>query len=146
MASTRFGFLTQVEQGSLVFNYLAGGSGNYYFVPAGMEDSLFGNGVVLQVDISWNKAGVNLYLNNTLVNSVPYTMLSPNWTAASNFDLGAYEYLTFGGYNASDDAIGSFTVTAPASVGRASRSPWRRPLPVRQFRESRRFRRTHLPP
>ena len=112
-----FGFLTQVEQGSLVFNYLAGGSGNYYFVPAGMEDSLFGNGVVLQVDISWNKAGVNLYLNNTLVNSVPYTMLSPNWTAASNFDLGAYEYLTFGGYNASDDAIGSFTVNAPVPVG-----------------------------
>ena len=107
-----FGFLTQVEQGSLVFNYLAGGSGNYYFVPAGMEDSLFGNGVVLQVDISWNKAGVNLYLNNSLVNSVPYTVLSPNWTAASNFDLGAYEYFTFGGYNASDDLIDEFTVTA----------------------------------
>ena len=112
-----FAFLTQITSGRLVFNYLAGGSGNYYFVPAGMEDSLFGNGVVLQVDISWNKAGVNLYLNNTLVNSVPYTMLSPNWTAASNFDLGAYEYLTFGGYDASDDAIGSFMVNAPVPSG-----------------------------
>ena len=55
--------------------------------------------------ISWGKGGINLYLNDTLVESVPYVAPSPNWTSASNFDLGAYEYFTFGGYDASDDLI-----------------------------------------
>jgi hypothetical protein len=107
-----FGFITQVGSGSLVFNYLAEGTGGYYFLPAGTEDNLFGNGVTLKVGISWSTAGVNLYLNDTLVKSVPYVASSPNWNAASNFDLGAYEYYTFGGYNASDDLIDEFTVTA----------------------------------
>jgi hypothetical protein len=106
-----FGFLTQVVSGSLVFNYLAGGGGTYYYVPAGTEDKLFGNGVILQVDISWSKGGVNLYLNDTLVQSVPYVTPTPNWTSASNFDLGAYEYFTFGGYDALDDLIDEFSVT-----------------------------------
>jgi uncharacterized protein (TIGR03437 family) len=39
---------------------------------------------------------------------------TPNWSAASNFDVGAYEYLTFGGYDASDDIIDELTVTGPA--------------------------------
>jgi hypothetical protein len=105
-----FLFLTQVVSGQLVFTYMAGGSGSYYYVPVGTENTLFGNGVVLQVNISWSSAGVNLYLNNTLVKSVPYAVPAPNWTAASIFDLGAYEYFTFGGYNISDDAIDEFTV------------------------------------
>ncbi len=29
----------------------------------------------------------------------------------STFDLGAFEYLTFGGYNSCDDQISKFTVT-----------------------------------
>jgi hypothetical protein len=65
------------------------------------EDTLFGNGVVLQVQMSWSAAGVNLYLNNTLVKSIPYTVPAPNWTAASLFDLGAFEYFTYGGYSIS---------------------------------------------
>ena len=89
---------------------MAAGSGSYYYVPVGAEDTLFGNGVILQVNMSWSNAGVNLYLNNTLVKSIPYTVPAPNWTAASIFDLGAYEYFTFGGYNISDDAIDEFTV------------------------------------
>ncbi len=105
-----FAFLTQVVSRSLVFNYLAGGSGSYYYVPAGTEDKLFGNGVILQVTISWTSSSVNLYLNNVLVKSAPYAKSSPSWTAASNFDLGAYEYFTFGGYNTSDDVIDEFTV------------------------------------
>jgi hypothetical protein len=39
--------------------------------------------------------------------------MTPNWTAASNFDFGAYEYLKFGGYNSSDDVIDAFTVSIP---------------------------------
>src|SRR6185295_11394455 len=44
-----------------------------------------------------------------------YATPTPNWSAASNFDLGAYEYLSYGGYNASDDIIDEFTVTGPPS-------------------------------
>jgi hypothetical protein len=106
-----FEFITQATYGYLEFSYLAGGTGAYYAVPAGTEDALFGNGVSLQVTISWGASGANLYLNNTLVKSVPYTAPSPNWSAASNFDLGAFEYLTFGGYEVSDDVINGFTVT-----------------------------------
>ncbi len=40
--------------------------------------------------------------------------MTPNWTAASNFDLGAYQYANVGGYNVSDDVINQFTVSAPA--------------------------------
>jgi hypothetical protein len=107
-----FGFLTQISAGSLVFNYLAAGAGSWYYVPSGTEDALFGNGIVLQVTISWSSTGVKLYLNNTLVKSSSYTAPSPDWTAASNFDLGAWEYFTFGGYNTSDDIINQFTVMA----------------------------------
>ena len=66
-----------------------------YAVPVGMEDALFGNGAILQVTLSWGVSGANRYLNNILVKSVPYTAPSPNRTAASNFDLGAFECLTF---------------------------------------------------
>jgi chitodextrinase len=112
-----FNFITQVVSGRLVFNYLAAGSGTYYYAPSGTEDALYGNGVILQVTLSWSSAGVNLYLNNTLVKSTAYTAPSPSWTATSNFDLGAFEYLTFGGYNVSDDVIDEFTVQATAATG-----------------------------
>lgn len=106
-----FFFATQITSARLMFEYAAAGAEQYYFVPIGAEDTLFGNGVVLHVTLSWNGSVMNLYLNGTLVKSSPYTGATPNWTAASNFDLGAYEYLSLGGYYASDDAIDEFTVT-----------------------------------
>jgi hypothetical protein len=106
-----FNFLTQVTSGYLQFNYTVAGSPQYYFVPKGTEDLLFGNGVPLKVALTWDGSVVNLYLNDTLVKSTPYIKPTPNWTAASNFDLGAYEYFSFGGYNVSDDVIDEFTVT-----------------------------------
>lgn len=113
-----FYFLTQTATTSssnyLVFNYLSAGGGSYYFVPTGTEDQLFGNGVALKVAITWNGTSSNLYLNDTLVKSVPYTAPVSNWTASSNFDVGAYEYLSYGGYNASDDIISDFAVAATA--------------------------------
>lgn len=115
-----FGFLTQVETDSagthLMFTYIAGGSGSSYFVPAGMEDQVFGDGVILKVTMSWDGKKSNLYLNDTLAESAPYLIPTPNWSAASNFDLGAYEYLTFGGYNSSDDVIEGFTVATGTSA------------------------------
>ncbi len=109
-----FYFLTQVVSGRLQFTYETGGAAQFYYVPQGMENALFGSGVVLQVSLSWNGSSLNLYLNNTLVKSSANTPATPNWTTASNFDLGAYQYSTVGGYNVSDDIIDEFTVAGPA--------------------------------
>ena len=64
----------------------------------------------MKVTLGWDGSNVKLYLNDTLVQSSPYTLPTANWTAASVFDLGAYEYQTFGGFNVSDDVIDEFTV------------------------------------
>jgi hypothetical protein len=108
-----FYFLTQIVSQHLVFTYAAGGVGAYHYAPAGTEDALFGNGVSLNVTLTWSGNTLQLYLNNSMVKSVPFTATTPNWTAASNFDFGAYEYLTFGGYKSLDDVINAFTVSMP---------------------------------
>ncbi len=90
-----------------------GGTVYHYYVPPGTEDALFGNGVTLQVTIAWKGNVSKLYMNGELVQSEPYSKPSTNWTASSVFDLGATEYLTFGGYNSSDDLISGFTVGVP---------------------------------
>ncbi len=112
-----FYLLTEVSYGYLVFSYrTAGGTAQFYYVPKGTEDTLFGNGVNLNVALSWNGTTSYLYLNGILAQSTPYTAAVPNWTAASNFDLGAYEYATYGGYNTSDDLISEFTVSGAPGV------------------------------
>jgi hypothetical protein len=112
-----FSFMTQVTSGSLEFTYTAAGAGSYYFVPAGTENTLFGDGVLLNVTMAWGSGTINLYLNGTLVKSVSYSPPTVNWSAASNFDLGAYQYLVYGGYNSCDDVIAAFTVIdSPLSV------------------------------
>ena len=52
-----------------------------------------------------------LFLNDTQVQSGSYTKATPNWTASSNFNIGAYEYVNLGGFNALDDIIDDFTGT-----------------------------------
>ena len=43
--------------------------------------------------------------------SAPFKAPTPNWNMASNFDLRAYQYQTYGGYDSEDDVIGAgFTV------------------------------------
>jgi hypothetical protein len=108
-----FWFLTQVTSNGLQFNYTVGTTAQVYYVPQGTEDTLFGNGVTLQVTMTWSSSGVSLYLNNTLVKSSTYKVPTANWSASSVFDFGAYEYSTFGGYNVSDDVIFNFTAAAP---------------------------------
>ena len=112
-----FLFYTQATSTQLMFTYAAAGAAQYYFVPAGTEDTLFGNGDVLQVTLAWDGSLLKLSLNGNLVKSTPYTAAAASWTSASNFDLGAYEYLTVGGYNVSDDVIDEFTVIGPAITG-----------------------------
>ena len=104
-----FNFASQVVSGSLEFSYAVAGASEFYFVPKGTENTLFGSGVVLPVTLSWKAGTVSLYLNGTLVTSAAYTPATPNWTASSNFDLGAYEYVTYGGYDVSDDVVAGFT-------------------------------------
>jgi len=107
-----FYFLTEVTSGRLVFSYTVGGVAQFYYVRQGTEDTLFGSGVLLNVTLTWSSGVSKLYLNNMLVQSATYTPPTPNWTSASNFDLGAYEYMTYGGYNVSDDIIDEFTVSS----------------------------------
>jgi hypothetical protein len=109
-----FYFLTQVSGGLLFFNYAIAGTAQYAYLPAGTEDATFGSGMVLQVQLSWNAGVTNLYLNGTLVKSAPYSIPASNWSAASVFDVGAYEYQTYGGFYGLDDVIDEFTVTGPA--------------------------------
>jgi uncharacterized protein (TIGR03437 family) len=114
-----FGFITQASSGGLIFRFLVGANSannpaTYYFVPAGTEEALFGNGVTLKVTLTWNANAATIFLNDAVVKKFTYTTPSPNWSAASNFDLGAYEYLTNGGYNVCDDIIDEFTVSGPA--------------------------------
>ena len=116
-----FYFFTQVSYANnepyLVFTWRSGnGPVNGYlsyflWVDQSQADALFGNGVILKVTIKWNGSSNQLYFNNVLVATIPlYSPATPNWTAASNFDVGAFEYQTYGGYNASDDVIDEFTV------------------------------------
>lgn len=108
-------FMTQVVSGSLVFYYLVGGTQLYYYVPSGTEDQLFGSGVSLKVAIGWTGSTATLSLNGAVVKSSPYTPATANWSSASNFDIGAYEYENVGGYSSSDDIVGNFVVSVPNS-------------------------------
>jgi hypothetical protein len=103
-------FSTQSRGEYLLFSYAVNNVPQFYYVPKGTEDTLFGSGVTLKVTVSWDGSNVALYLNDELVQSAPYTKPTPNWTAASTFDIGAYEYLNYGGFNACDDVIDAFSV------------------------------------
>jgi uncharacterized protein (TIGR03437 family) len=115
-----FGFTTQASSSGLTFRYLIGANSTSnpaatYAAPAGTEETLFGDGVTLKVTLTWSSGVAMLYLNDAMVKKFTYTNPTPNWSAASTFDLGAYEYLTNGGYNTCDDIIDEFTVTGPGT-------------------------------
>ncbi len=111
-----FYFLTEYTSGHLTFAYATGGGAQFYFVPTGTEDALFGSGQVMQVTLTWTGGVAALYLNGVQVQTGAYTIPTPNWTPASRFDLGASEYPPSGGYYSSDDIINEFTVTGPPIV------------------------------
>ena len=109
----QFGFMTQYTTPYLTFTWQVGSNLNTYFVPAGTEDTLFGAGVSMQVTIVWTATGSQLYLNGNLVSSKTAAAAKATWNAASIFDFGAFEYLSYGGYDSCDDTIADFTVTGP---------------------------------
>jgi hypothetical protein len=63
-------------------------------VPPGTEDALFGDGVLLQVTMAWG-SGTSQPLPERHAGEVGqlHAADGANWSAASNFDLGAYHYL-----------------------------------------------------
>jgi hypothetical protein len=107
-------FRTQISGSSLVFYYMIGGTISSYTVPAGKEDTLFGSGVSLDVVLGWNGTTATLSLNGTVVKSTPYVPAAQNWTAASVFDFGAFQYQG-AGVNSLDDTIQHFSV-APTNT------------------------------
>src|SRR5690242_2137441 len=104
-----FFFATQVSHSGtedyLLFTWRVGNSAvagyttYFYWVDHTVADALFGAGVVMQVTMTWDGSTSKLFLNGSLVQSFSYAKATANWTANSVFDLGAYEYLNYGGYN-----------------------------------------------
>jgi hypothetical protein len=84
-------------------------------VPAGTEETAFGNGIILKVTMTWAGGTAALYLNDTLVQQFSYATPTPNWSTTSNLALGAYEDLTSGGSSGCDDIIDELTVTGSAT-------------------------------
>ena len=120
-----FHFVTDVatvgSERYLLFRYRVGNTAipattyvdYFFYVDHDVADTLFGNGVALKVGITWDGSVTKLFLNDVNVQTSSYTKTVPNWTGASIFDLGAYEYLNLGGYNSTDDIIDEFTVIGP---------------------------------
>jgi hypothetical protein len=108
----QFYFLVQMLAGRLVFFYMIGGVSQYYYVPQGTEDQLFGSGASLDVSLKWDGSKASIYLNGTLAGSSAYVPADSHWNANSILDLGAYEYLNYGGFSSCDDLIRDFSVSS----------------------------------
>ncbi|MDO8521176.1 MAG: Ig-like domain-containing protein, partial [bacterium] len=110
-----FYFFIQPSVGQLGFTYRLGGTApRTYLIPQGQEDATFGKNVIAKVRLTWDGATQNLFINDILIQSTAYVKSTPSWTSRSTFNLGAYEFQTFGGYNVSDDTIDEFIVLSPS--------------------------------
>ncbi len=100
------------EVGRLVLTYQTGGTSQQtYYIPAGQEDALFGQGVILKVTLDWNGSNNNLYLNDNLVSSQSYSIATSNWTANSMFCFGADIDPNYGpGWSSCDDIVDEFNL------------------------------------
>lgn len=98
---------------SLILSYQTDSSGGdtVYTVPATTEDALYGNGVVLHVNLQWDGTNNYLTLNGTLVNTQAYTPISANWGANSYFIFGAGCCSTKGKYTCTD-GVADFQVSS----------------------------------
>ncbi len=119
-----FTFYVATYGGYLMMNYRAGGVvTNTYYITPGQEDVMFGSGVTLKVRMKWDATQNYLYLNDVLVDTPAYSRVTPNWTAASSFLVGAKQDLTYGpGYLSCDDWISQFLINSaapPAPPGKA---------------------------
>ena len=110
-----FYFLTQVTGGYLYFNYVIAGSQQYAYLPQGTEETQFGNGSNSEGedDVGWEREQVVLQRHAGQIRTLHES--AGQVDTRFGFELGAYEYLTYGGYNTLDDVIDEFTVTGTAS-------------------------------
>jgi len=97
-----------VQAGSFSYRIASTGVG-YYYIPAGQEDTVFGNGVTLRVRLVWDGTYQYLFLNDVLAQKNPYTKVPPVWSASSVFLLGGADY-GYGVFNVSDDVVDEFIV------------------------------------
>jgi hypothetical protein len=101
--------------GLLAFSYQTGGAASSYYIPVGMEDALFGKGVILKVKLTWTGTQNQLYLNDALVQTQSDTKLAPNWTSNAALYLGTKESYGYGaGYSVLDDTVDEFTILKPS--------------------------------
>ena len=114
-----FYFMVETTSTRVMFQYQTGGtSSQYYYLPAGQEDQLFGKDVVLQIKLEWDGAKNKLYLNGNLVRTVSYTKASPNWTSSSSLTVGSRDIHAYGGgFYSSDDVLDDLQILAPTAPG-----------------------------
>src|SRR5262249_49622267 len=110
-STSRFIFATYTTGGRLQFVFGAQGLSALYAVPPGLEDQIFGKGVVVKIRIKWVSNSFNLYVNDTLVRTVAITPTVANWNALSNLTIGSRNArIAGGGLYASDDSIADFMI------------------------------------
>jgi hypothetical protein len=84
---------------------------NFYYVPAGQEDALFGRDRVAKIRMVWDGSCTRLYVNDQYVASSLYLRRAPNWTANSTFTVGAQNIRVYGGgLFALDDAVADLEI------------------------------------
>ena len=103
----------QVEASNrLIFYFTLGGKTQYYYVPSGQEDILFGKDKILNVRLVTNGTNHTLLLNNISVWESTYTDTIPNWDNSSVLIIGAAGHKTYGhGYFSSDDLVDEFSIS-----------------------------------
>jgi hypothetical protein len=106
-----FSFIVSNASGRLAFSFRLGSTAaDYYYVPVGQEDTLFGLNAIARMRLVWDGTKRYLYINDVLRSTTPYTPAAASWSSTSTFTIGALNYPPSGGYNSSDDIIDEFTV------------------------------------
>jgi len=107
-----FYFASRAYSSRLLFTFSMGGGAFSYYVPAGQENTLFGNGITAKFRITWDGAHVVLYMNDVNVTgSLAYTPLTPAWKSSASFTIGATSLnLSGGGYYVSGDTVADFRI------------------------------------
>ncbi|HEU0114927.1 MAG TPA: hypothetical protein VFQ80_09625, partial [Thermomicrobiales bacterium] len=104
-------FSCDISAGRLVFHFGAAGGNGYYYVPAGQENAVFGQGVIAKFRLAWTASALKLYVNDSLAATFAFTPLTPAWRSNASFTIGATSLNYFsGGYYAIDDSVADFTI------------------------------------
>ena len=111
-----FYFSVGTSGSRLVFYMATSGGNNYYTVPVGEENLLFGKNVVAKFRMTWDGLQAALYVNDENVLSFPYVALASTWSPASSFTIGATSLNIYGGgYYPAGDSIADFRIE-PSTV------------------------------